>query len=338
MKFNFWKKDKKANENQEINNKTMDKSDVSSFYDYDKVSHNQFLTGDEIKGKYFEQNSNQNQSQSAYSKKYNNAKTQNMVLDDLAFKRINDDINGNLNLNKSEFTILNNHANELNYANNKIPVKKKSFFSKKNNDYLVNEQIRDSSNNYNIVENNTNKFENSVDYYSLKKDQTKLLNLDEIISNTNTVADVGEKNIVENVESFKENKNTTLIDNNISNINLTNRLFSNDSNQQIDNSQTITESNTPIIPRKTIRLSFDTQNEYINLNEAKNNISNNMVSESNNSQNAFSTFNVQNKTNIINNQDQKRIPTTALRYLTPVEEEENFRIKKEERRFIKTRD
>ena len=327
MKFNFWKKDKNQNQEQKVDNSIKDNSDVSRFYDYDKVAHNPFLTSDEVKSKYVTKEENINH-QTAYSKKYNNQKTINMQMDEIAFKQINDEIKSNIKSNHNEFENLRWKANDLNHAH-KIPVKKRSLFSRNENDSIKDNHLMDSSDNYNIVEDFDRKYDDHVDYYDLSKQQTKLLNLDELFDENKDININNQQPIVNNQPI---NSNGFYIDKTKAS-NLTNRLFE-ESEIEVEQVQQSTPVET-IIPRKTIRLSNDNSSTFITLDNAKNNLSSNFQNTINFEKNRTNSFVIN------NNQTQERVPTTALRYLTPVEEDdvlENSRIKKENRRLIKFKD
>ncbi len=333
MKFNFWKKDKtiKTNEQPKVENKVTDNSDVSRFYDYDKVAHNQFLTNDEVKSKYTSSENISNKD-TLYSNKYNSQKTLSMKMDEIAFKSINDEIKSNVNYNSSQYENLRLKSNDLNHAH-KIPVKKRGLFSKNENNNIKDNKVLDNSNDYNIVENFDRKYENEVDYYGLSKEQTKLLDLDELFNEDNNDKNfLNDQQVVENNQQI--NHTGFYVDKTKAS-NLTNRLFE-EPEIKIEQNDKLAAPKM-LIPRKTIRLSNDTSSSFVPLDQAKNNLFNNTQKIQNNE---VETPTI-NKFVPANNQVQERIPTTALRYLTPAEEDDildNSRVKKENRRFIKFKD
>lgn len=323
MKFKFWKKNNEnLVENNNDENRVVDRSDDSTVYDYDKIAHNQFLTDDHKQGRYF---TNTNDSLNR-TKSYENLKKMHMTQDEMAFNSVNRDINANLKMANNDYKNLYSHSKIIK-ENHQIPIKKRSSLFKKDNNSYQYHNIEENINDYNIVENRTKKYDNVVNYNTLKNEQTKLLDLNEFEE---------EPLLKTKPLEFTNKTNATFSINNHGHENLTNRLFE---DAPVANASHLNDNKNNFIPRKTIKLSFANENQNItSLNNAKE-----MVNNPNNNYSNNSNFNLNNAQNVVqNNQNSKLVNTTALRYLTPVDEDDeidnHLRIKKENRRFIKYRD
>ncbi len=360
MKFKFWKnkKDDITPEENSAPRYQMDKSDISTVYDYDKIAHNQFLTDDKKYGEYMDEKSIDSKRIDANGNIKTNYKQENMMCDEIAFDTINRTINLNLGQNQQEFKILYNRSENI-VDSHKIPVKKRLFGKKDNSTYGKSISADNPVDVYNIQEDQTKKYDARVNYNALKNEQTKLLDLTDL-------NDKGDEEVVETAPQTHFSVSS-------SNGQLTNRLFEN---------ATIDPAPTPapaFIPRKTINLANEAplDETIVNLStpapdpivaeapaptptptgliiktkelaNEQNTLFNNSTRPYNNSINLADalhhggTKSFRDENNDIfptPSQVKKPIATTALRYLTPVEEEdfEENRIKKENRRFIKPR-
>ncbi len=368
MKFKFWKnkKDETPVPEETGPKTTINRADISTTFDYDKIAHNQFLTPDKKYGEYMEEQSIDPTKIDAHGNLKTNYKQENMMSDEMAFNTINQTINLSLGQNQQEFKLLYNRAENIS-EEHKIPVKKK-FFGKKEAHNFNSISATNPVDVYNIQEDQTKKYDSRVNYNALMNEQTKLLDLSSIEEDG-----VGSENTEEISQPFSVNT---------SNGNLTNRLFQ---DAVVD---------VPVhasIPRKTINLAnedpiidrneinektkaFNLQEDQIvapvqpepveekvvtnsfiikskQLADEQNTLFKNTTRPYNNSINladaltnnsgakSIGITDYEETHQIINNQPKKPIATTALRYLTPVEDDEfqENRIKKENRRFIKPR-
>ncbi len=312
MKNWFSRKNRQAKDvPQEYYQQPRPKFDVSGTYDYDKIAQNQFLTPDTKEGEYFRTEDNYTGRSDA------TLKEQRMAMDEEAFQRINQKIDLNIGHNQQEFGYLNQVSEEISNKC-KIPVKRKGLFSRKENitagypSYSVQET-------YNIQDNQAQKYNSRVDYNVLKNEQTKLLDLSDIDDSNQDVNEINDHEF----NSFYVDKQKDE--------QLTNRLFQPENYippKQVEN-VVITPAPTPApspAPTPT-----PTPIPVVNKVEPVTpiHIETPVVAPA-------PVINNDN-TNSSNNIHQP-IPTTALRYLTPIDEEQaDLRVKKENRRFIKLR-
>ncbi len=372
MKFKFWKNKKDDIPTPEDTGPktTINRADISTTFDYDKIAHNQFLTPDKKYGQYMDEQSIDPTKIDEHGNLRTNYKQENMMSDEMAFDTINKTINLTLGQNQQEFKILYNRAENI-VEEHKIPVKKK-FFGKKEVSNYNSISATNPVDVYNIQEDQTKKYDARVNYNALMNEQTKLLDLstiDEEVNDSET-----EEAPVQHFSVDPNNGNLTnrlfqdaVVDNPIhtaiprKTINLANEepiIDRNEINEKtrafnLQEDQVVAPVQSEPVEQKTPTSNFvikskqlaDEQNTlFKNTTRPYNNSINLADALTNNSSSATSkTMNYGNDyeqtRQIINNQVKKPIATTALRYLTPVEEEDfqENRIRKENRRFIKPR-
>ena len=305
MKSWFSRKNKQPQAaSQEYYQQPRPKVDVSGTYDYDKIAQNQFLTNDIKDGTYFRNDDNYTgRNDATYKEK-------RMAMEEEAFQRINQNIHSNIHNNEQEFSYLNqvseNIANE-----HKIPVKKKGFFGRRENvaDGYPSYSVQET---YHIQDNQSQKYDARVDYNALKNEQTKLLDLSNLDDNPENSQDLPTcESHAFCVDKQKDEQ-------------LTNRLFQPENYLMPETRDNVVIDTTPIAPPHQASPA-PTPAPISNPNPAP------FVQPTMPKDVDTTPPNVSS-----NNSMHQPIPTTALRYLTPVEESpEELRVKKENRRFVK---
>lgn len=316
----FWRKNKKQEVVANSENKVVKENDISLTFDQDKISQNQFLSNDDTfrkslkkeDGKIFDAHGAPIQQFTGSTKQIN------MREDELAFDSVHKTLKMQTDVVEQDFKRLDKYLGTLSEKKDEnivIPTVKKRFFTTRNNNIntyplRLNEDEKNIElQKYNIEDNQDRKYDSKINFNSLKNDQTKLLNLDEITDHTISKP---VNNLVDDFKIPEKTKTKSLF---------TNRLFLNN------------QENTPQIPtinKKTTYQNFNSNSPF------------NSTEKSHIPSSPFDNHQKPSFTSRLSNDQPtvtSRTSTKALRFLTPInEDEEELRIKKENRRAIKYRE